>query len=132
MTGLVLKLRPFEKLLINGAVLQNGARATRLRVRSADATVLRLRDALHPRDAASQAGRIYYIAQLAVAGEAEPGAALAELSPLIDDALGAAGDERAQAALLKAREAALAGRLFSVMRAIKPLLAAEAPPPGAP
>ncbi len=130
MTGLVLKLKPFEKLLVNGAVLQNGPRATRLRVRSADASVLRLRDALHPRDAATQAGRIYYIAQLAVAGEADAADAISELAPLIDQSLGEATEERARAAFLKARDAAAAGRLFSVMRAIKPLLdAGQAPPP---
>ncbi|MDZ7628429.1 MAG: flagellar biosynthesis repressor FlbT [Parvularculaceae bacterium] len=122
MTGLVVKLKPFEKLLVNGAILQNGPRATRLRVRSADASVLRLRDALHPRDVASNAGRIYYIAQLAVAGEVDAANVTPELAPLIEQALGAAADENERAAFVKAREAAAAGRLFSVMRAIKPLL----------
>jgi flagellar protein FlbT len=131
MTGLVLKLKPFEKLLVNGAVLQNGPRATRLRVRSADASVLRLRDALHPRDAASHAGRIYYIAQLAVAGEVDAGEALIEIAPLIEHSIGAAADERENAAFLKARDAAAAGKLFSVMRAIKPLLGDGTPPPEA-
>lgn len=130
MTGLVLKLKPFEKLLVNGAVLQNGPRATRLRVRSADASVLRLRDALHPRDAATHAGRIYYIAQLAVAGEVDAADVSSELAPLIDQSLGAAANERERVAFQKARDAAAAGKLFSVMRAIKPLLdAGKAPPP---
>jgi flagellar protein FlbT len=128
MTGLVLKLKPFEKLLVNGAVLQNGPRATRLRVRSADAYVLRLRDALHPRDAASHAGRIYYIAQLAVAGEVEAGEALIEIAPLIEQSI-AVANERQSAAFAKARDAASAGKLFSVMRAIKPLLGDAAMPP---
>ncbi len=131
MTGLVLKLKPFEKLLVNGAVLQNGPRATRIRVRSADASVLRLRDAIHPFNAASNAGRIYYIAQLAVAGEVEAEHALSEIAPLIEQSVDAAADDRQRAAYLKARDAAAGGRLFTVMRAIKPLLSAGTPPEAA-
>lgn len=130
MTGLVLKLRPFEKLLINGAVLQNGARATRLRVRTEGASILRLRDALHPRGAASRAGRIYYIAQLAIAGEVAPDEAASELLPLIEEALGAAEIDSDRAAYARARDAAVSGKLYTVMRAVKPLLASYAAPDG--
>lgn len=125
MAGLVLKLRPFERLLINGAVLQNGSRAARLRVRTAGASILRLRDALHPRDAASPAGRIYYLAQLAIAGEAEIAEVTSELTPLFEEAIGAATNESERNAFLRAREASTAGKLFSVMRAMKPLLDAN-------
>ncbi len=132
MTGLVLKLKPFEKLLINGAVLQNGPRAARLRVRTAGASVLRLRDALHPRETASAAGKIYYVAQLAVAGEADPETAKAELLSMLGAAVEPALTEQQQSAFTRARRAAEGGKLYAVMRAVKPLLAADPGEPAEP
>ncbi len=130
MTGLVLRLRPFEKLLVNGAVLQNGARATRLRVRSANASILRLRDAIPPGDVLTMTQRIYYVAQLAVAGEADASQAKDELLSLIDAAVLQAQSEMQRQLLARARSAAETGRTYSVMRAIRLLMVArpEAPP----
>ena len=48
MSGLVLKLSPKERLLINGAVIENGDCRCRLSIITPDANILRLRDALHP------------------------------------------------------------------------------------
>jgi flagellar biosynthesis repressor protein FlbT len=48
MTGLVLKLGPRERVMINGVVMENGDRRTRLNIVTPDANVLRLRDAIHP------------------------------------------------------------------------------------
>jgi flagellar protein FlbT len=72
MSGLVLKLRPAERIMINGAVIENGDRRTRLNVLTPKANVLRLRDAIHPDDANTPVKRVCYIAQLLLAGEAEP------------------------------------------------------------
>ncbi len=126
MTGLVLKLKPFEKLLINGAILQNGPRATRLRVRTSGASVLRLRDALHPQDINTAAGKIYYIAQLAIAGEANAAGAEEEILALVTAALGAAPDDRLLPALMRAQAAATARKFYVVMRAMRPFLSADA------
>ena len=43
MSGLVLKLGPHERIMINGVVMENGDRRTRLNVLTPDANVLRLR-----------------------------------------------------------------------------------------
>ena len=51
MSGLVLKLGPRERIMINGVVMENGDRRTRLNVLTPDANVLRLRDAIHPDEA---------------------------------------------------------------------------------
>ena len=75
MSGLVLKLRPTERIMINGAVIENGDRRTRLNVLTPNANVLRLRDAIHPDEANTPVKRVCYIAQLLLAGEAEPVAA---------------------------------------------------------
>ncbi|WDI32884.1 flagellar biosynthesis repressor FlbT [Hyphococcus flavus] len=69
MSGLVLKLRPHEELMINGVLVENGDRNTRLCVKSDGAYILRLRDALRPEEATTPLKRAYYIAQLAVSGQ---------------------------------------------------------------
>lgn len=79
MSGLVLKLRPAERIMINGAVIENGDRRTRLNVLTPNANVLRLRDAIHPDEANTPVKRVCYIAQLLLAGEAEPVAARKQL-----------------------------------------------------
>lgn len=72
MTGLVLKLRPSERILINGVVIENGDRRAKLNVLTSNANVLRLRDAIHPSDVNTPVKRVCYIAQLVLAGEADP------------------------------------------------------------
>ncbi len=69
MSGLILKLRPHEQLLVNGVIIENGERKARLRIKSEDARVLRLRDAMRPEEATTPVKHAYYIAQCAVAGE---------------------------------------------------------------
>ena len=72
MTGLVLKLGPRERVMINGVVMENGDRRTRINILTPDANVLRLRDAIHPSEANTPVRRVCYIAQLVLAGEADP------------------------------------------------------------
>lgn len=70
MPGLILKLRAHEQILVNGVVMQNGDRNARLIIKTPDAKILRLRDAIHPDEANTPIKRVCYIAQLGVAGEA--------------------------------------------------------------
>lgn len=72
MSGLVLKLGPKERVLINGAVIENGDRRSRLAVMTPDAHILRLRDAIHPEDAATPARRLCYTLQLILTGDNDP------------------------------------------------------------
>ena len=72
MTGLVLKLGPNERVLINGAVIENGDRRSRISVMTPNAHILRLRDAIHPEHANTPVRRVCYIAQLVLSGDAEP------------------------------------------------------------
>ena len=58
MSGLVLKLGPRERIMINGVVMENGDRRTRLNVLTPDANVLRLRDAIHPDEANTSVRRV--------------------------------------------------------------------------
>ena len=116
--GLVLRLRPHEKFLVNGVVIENGDRRTRLRVRTQDAHILRIRDALHPDEANTPAKRLYYLAQLAVAGEAEEEHTKTQLVSGLQDLQAAFGDKICRLALEKAMEAAKTNKFYHVMRAL--------------
>ena len=69
MSGLVLKLSPKERILINGAVIENGDRRSRLAIMTPDANILRLRDAIHPEDAKTPVRRVCYSVQLVLSGD---------------------------------------------------------------
>ncbi len=75
MAGLILKLRPGEQLMINGVVVENGNQKTRLYVKTTDAHILRLRDAMRPEDATTPLKQAYFVAQMAVAGHIPKGGA---------------------------------------------------------
>lgn len=79
MPGLILKLRAHEQILVNGVVMQNGDRNARLIIKTPDAKILRLRDAIHPEEATTPVRRVCYIAQLAVAGESNISDTVAQL-----------------------------------------------------
>ena len=72
MTGLVLKLGPHERVLINGAVIENGEKRSRLAIMTPNANILRLRDAIHPEQVNTPVRRVCYIAQLVLSGDADP------------------------------------------------------------
>ncbi|MFT4960871.1 MAG: flagellar protein FlbT, partial [Paracoccaceae bacterium] len=85
MAGLVLKLGPRERVLINGAVIENGDRRSRLSIVSPDANILRLRDAIHPNEATTPVRRVCYAAQLILTGDSDPDTARQPLLRLIED-----------------------------------------------
>jgi flagellar protein FlbT len=69
-SGLILKLGPKERILVNGAVIENGERRSRLAIMTPDANILRLRDAIHPEDAKTPVKRACYAVQLVLSGDA--------------------------------------------------------------
>lgn len=71
MSGLILKLSPKERVLINGAVIENGDRRSRLAVMTPDVHILRLRDAIHPEDAKTPVRRVCYAVQLVLSGDSD-------------------------------------------------------------
>ncbi len=84
MSGLILKLRPHEELMINGVVIENGARKTLLRIKTEGAKILRLRGALKPENARTPLERACYVAQMAVGGQL----AYAEAAAVLRSGLG--------------------------------------------
>lgn len=123
--GLVLRLRPHEKFLVNGVVIENGARRTRLRVKTQDAHILRIREALHPEEADTPAKRLYYVAQLAVSGDADSGETSASLVSGLEKLQSAFGEQLCAAELAQAIDFAKAGEFYRVMRILARLMPIE-------
>lgn len=71
MSGLILNLAPNERVLINGAVVENGAKRSRISIKTPGANILRLRDAIHPDNADTPVSRVCYILQLVMSGDVE-------------------------------------------------------------
>lgn len=125
MSGLVLKLGPRERIMINGVVMENGDRRTRLNVLTPDANVLRLRDAIHPDEANTPVRRVCYVAQLVLAGEAEPEEGRRQLLRGIEQLSQVFQDADSRSHLASATAATVEGRFYQAMRAVRNLLPRE-------
>jgi len=125
MTGLVLKLGPRERIMINGVVMENGDRRTRLNVISPDANVLRLRDAIHPDDAKTPVKRVCYVAQMILAGEAEAEDGRGQLLRGIEQLRFVFCDSESQASLDRAAAAATERKFYPALKALRALLPRE-------
>jgi flagellar protein FlbT len=125
MAGLKLRLKANERVLINGTVVQNGNRANELSIMSRGAHILRLRDALHPGDARTPVKRVYYVAQLAVAGEVDEAEALEQFARGIHQLRQVLLDNRSQCALAEALAEAQAHNFYKSMQALRPLIPLE-------
>lgn len=125
MSGLVLKLRPSERILINGVVIENGDRRAKLNVLTADANVLRLRDAIHPDEANTPVRRVCYIAQMVLAGEADPADGRRQLLSGIEQLSQVFRDSDSRSRLNLATENVVANRYYPALKALRGLLARE-------
>lgn len=132
MGGLVLKLAPNERILINGLLIENGPKKSRMTLHSDGAHVLRLRDALHPDDVTGPVSLAYHVAQLAVSGHAEPDDAARDLRPRLADLASAFEGTQAVEAVTKAQTALETSNFYKAMRELGPLLPLEREMLGAP
>lgn len=126
MSGLVLKLGPRERIMINGVVMENGDRRTRINIVTPDANVLRLRDAIHPDEVNTPVTRVCYIAQLVLAGEADPVEARAQVLRGIEQLSQVFRDADSLAHLDAATVAVAENRFYQAMKALRALLPREA------
>lgn len=125
MSGLVLKLAPKERVLINGAVIENGDRRSRLSIMTPNANILRLRDAIHPEDAKTPVKRVCYIAQLVLSGDVEPQEARTQLLRGIEQLSQVFKDSDSRDQLKVASEAVVAEEFYQAMKALRNLLPRE-------
>ena len=125
MAGLVLKLGPRDRVLINGAVVENGARRSRLAVMTPNANILRLRDALHPEDAKTPVRRVCYIAQLVLSGDADAADAKHQLLRGIEQLSLALTDHDSKSCMALATSAVLDEDYYKALKALRSLLPRE-------
>lgn len=126
MGGLVLKLAPRERLLVNGAVIENGDRRSRISIMSPQAHVLRLRDAVHPDEVTTPVRRVCYVAQLILSGDADTSEGHAQLLRGIEQLSQVFRDSDSRALLAKATDAAVSRNIFQSLKALRALLPREA------
>ena len=125
MSGLILKLSPKERVLINGAVIENGDRRSRLSIMTPNANILRLRDAIHPSDAKTPVRRVCYAVQLVLSGDVTPDDAHRNLLRSIEELSQVFVDHDSRAHLDAASHALVAGDHYRCLKALRTLLPRE-------
>ncbi len=125
MSGLVLKLAPKERVLINGAVIENGERRSRLAIMTPNAHILRLRDAIHPEEVNTPVRRVCYIAQLVLSGDVSASEAHLQLLRGIEQLSQILTDHDSRKQLAQATSAVLENQHYGVLKALRSLLPRE-------
>jgi flagellar protein FlbT len=125
MSGLVLKLSPKERVLINGAVVENGDRRSRLAIMTPDANILRLRDAIHPEDAKTPVRRACFAVQLVLSGDSDPDNVHLSLLRQLEELSQVFADPDSRKALAEASNGVIDKQHYKTLRALRSLLARE-------
>lgn len=125
MSGLVLKLGPYERVLINGAVVENGDKRSRLAIMTPNANILRLRDAIHPEEVNTPVRRVCYIAQLVLSGDAGAETARMQLLRGIEQLSQVLTDPDSRALLTQATAAVIEDQHYQALKALRALLPRE-------
>lgn len=125
MTGLVLKLAPKERVLVNGAVLENGDRRSRFSILTPSANVLRLRDAIAPEDVVGPVARLCFQLQLVLAGNSRPEDAKPQLSSQLNQLMGVLSDQFSTSHLKSALKALDENNFYRALKSARALLPLE-------
>lgn len=125
MSGLILKLAPHERVLINGAVIENGDRRSRFSIVTPKANILRLRDAIHPEGVRTPVSRVCYIAQLVLSGDVLPEEAEPQLLRGIEQLSQVFTDPDSRTLLTRASQSVLEHEFYPAMRHLRGLLPRE-------
>ena len=125
MSGLVLKLGPKERVLVNGAVIENGDRRSRLSILTPNANILRLRDAIRPDEVNTPVRRVCYIAQLILSGDADADQARLQLMRGVEQLSQALTDDDSRQLLTEATDAFVDGEHYRGLKRLRSLLPRE-------
>ncbi len=125
MSGLVLKLAPKERVLINGVVIENGDRRSRFSIMTPQANVLRLRDAIHPEEVNTPVRRVCYASQLVLSGDTEPDQARQQLLRRVEELSQVFTDADSRRVLADATEALVAEQYYKCLKSLRSLLPRE-------
>lgn len=124
--GLVIKLAPNERILINGAVIENGDRRARLAIKTPRANILRLSDALHPEQATTPVTRTLYLCQLILSGDLVPAEGRRKLLRALEELSQVFTDRDSRALLDRATVATIAENEYGALKALRLLIPREA------
>lgn len=125
MSGLILTLAPKERVLINGAVVENSGKRSRLAIVTPQANILRLRDAIHPEAATTPVRRLCYSVQLVLSGDATPSDARLPLLRHIEELSQVMVDADSRNHLAHATQAVIDGQFYRCLKALRSLLPRE-------
>lgn len=125
MTGLVLKLAPRERVLVNGAVIENGERRSRLSIVTPNVNILRLRDAIHPDEAKTPVRRLCFSVQLLLTGDADPEEARKKILHGIEDLSHAMVDVDSRHLIAVATQALLEEQYYKCLKSLRSLIPRE-------
>ncbi|MCV3269898.1 flagellar biosynthesis repressor FlbT [Roseobacter sinensis] len=125
MSGLVLKLSPKERVLINGVVIENGDRRSRLSIMTPGANILRLRDAIHPEDAKTPVKRACFAMQLVLSGDKSPDEAHLPLLRQIEELSQVFTDADSRNVLAEATRGLVEKQHYRALKALRALLPRE-------
>ena len=125
MGGLVLKLSPKERVLINGAVLENGDRRSRLSIVTPGANILRLKDAVHPDEAKTPVRRVCYAVQLVLTGDSDPSEVRHHMLRRLEELSLVFTDHDSRKHIDTATQALLQENYYHVLKALKLLIPRE-------
>ncbi|EDZ48341.1 flagellar FlbT [Rhodobacterales bacterium Y4I] len=110
---------------MNGAVIENGDRRSRLSIVTPDANILRLRDAIHPEEANTPVRRVCYAAQLILSGDADPEEERLPMLRRIEELSQVFTDPDSRASLAEATDALIGNNHYRCLKALRTLLARE-------
>lgn len=125
MTGLIIKLAPSERILINGAVIENGDRRTRINIQTPNANVLRLKDALHPNQATTPVKRLVYSIQLVLLGNKFEGKIKGEILKGIEELSQVFTDPDSRLILEKASNSIIDENFYICLKSLRSLIPRE-------
>lgn len=126
MSGLVLKLGPQERVLINGAVIENCDRRARFAILTPGVNVLRLREAIPPNEANTPVSRLCFTAQMILSGDLQLDNVKDQLLIGIEQLRGIFRDYDSLQCLDRAAASLDEGQAYQALRALRMLLPKEA------
>lgn len=122
----MLKFPSGDRIIVNGAVLENVGRGARLRVLTPETQLLRLRDAIDPAKAQTPVGRIAHAVQLMLLGECEVDTVLSECLAAIPPLRAAFLEADDKSCLDEISEHLQAGQFYQALRQLGKLRQREA------
>ena len=122
---LKLSLRPGERFVVNGAVVQNGDRRGSLVLQN-KASVLREKDIMQPEDANTPARRIYFPIMLMYLDDSGREKAYEEFATRLAEFMGAVRDPEVLAECVGVSKEVMAGEYYRALMRCRKLMAYEA------